>query len=277
MNDFIEACIKKRLFNQNSIKELKQECSNTNILLSFPRSGNGWVRVILATYFSIYEDSYFKEDQLQKLETFPLQNEQGLKTAVLSVKNEISIPIDLYVPDIYQYKKTLSASQETKDLNILSVKPKNIFKSHHLGGDDDLIKSYGIILREPGTCALSASLLLESNLLSKDIGEINNSVQYYLDSYIKYLKGYIELYQSKKASFIFHDLPSEGIANWLYSSFYDSNGDRDLIEARLKSIISHFPLKSGFNKEIAQIISTKELNDFDLATSLFNQIKGFSN
>lgn len=275
MNGFLESCIKDTKYNERIISDFSFEKDNSNMLLSFPRSGNGWIRVILATFFAIHDDEYFSCEELQNLVTYPLVNASGLKTSVLGCEGRLGVPIDSYVPDIYQYKKTLAELNSERNQTVRKVSPKKIFKTHHLDGGMVTLNSYGIILREPKTCVLSAALLLESDLLHRPINKINSAVEYYLNSYIKYLKNYIELHRKGKAYFIFQDNPEKDIAIWLSQTIYKEKSSPESLEDLLKEIIKHFPLKSGFNKEIFNLVDVESLPLFDRGQSLYRLIKSF--
>jgi hypothetical protein len=269
MNNFLESCIDDLNFNENKVKYLNFDVYNTNMLLSFPRSGNGWVRVILSTLFAIDRDAYFNINDLDSLTTLPLINDEGVKTSILGYRNEIGIPIDTYVPDIYQYEKTVSQLKKSTDGSFLNVSPKNVFKTHHLDSEVTNLQSYGIIIREPKTCVLSAALLLEENLLQRPQDQINFCVEYYLDAYIKYLEKYLEINKKGKAYFIFQSEPEIGLSKWVNNEIYKKSGDRLVVEQLIKRIVAHFPLKTTFNKDILDVVKIEEFNQFDKAEHLY--------
>jgi hypothetical protein len=271
MNKFIESCITDKTFNRNKMIDLSIESNCASMLLSFPRSANGWVRVVLSTFLSIVQDDLFDVEELSSLHSYPLDNSSGLKTAMLGIPGGKSIAIDNYIPDIYQYRKLKDLLSKNNDLTV-DTPTKNIFKTHHLDFSNNEFSSYGIIIRSPDECVLSASLLLENDLMNHSDSEIRTSVEYYLDCYIKYFESYLNMSNSDNIYFISNTSPEIGLSKWISHKLYDGDMEEFEIKELLIKIMQVFPLKSGFDKKISSRININELPNYGRAQELYTTI-----
>ncbi|QLE86082.1 hypothetical protein FLM48_14015 [Shewanella sp. Scap07] len=272
LNSFIEQCLLDASGNSRMLAKGRIAEADANMLISFPRSGNGWVRIVLGVYHAIASDKHFSLAELSQFKTYSLFDKTGIKTSVFGLKEEKEIPLDFYIPDLYQYDRLKRKRQEFLTPSIVDVTTLPIYKTHHLCPFGASYQSIGIIVREPEASVLSASLLMEPDLLSMSDAEIHEIVSYYLSAYIKYLDNYQQLYHAGKVNLIFHDTVVDDLTAWI-TKMYPASDKRD-VKSTLSAIVTKFPLRSGFNKEIKSRVDLTLFADYQKAVELFTTLQG---
>ena len=258
---FIESSVEIKTYQnwlskyQNVIRE------NPNFLASFPRSGNGWVRLVLAA--TILE---LNGIDINQVNIAIKQTVNGVSYLSLETKKR-SYDLEDIIPDMYLLNQRNQEDYSTFDLMINLIKTHNVI-------DCSFHKTI-FLFREPLKCLTSASLLLNGSEIKRNNQAINSSIVYLAKFYNGILQHY--LLQKEKYPDNCFFLSNRGIDEQQMSlSFQKALGFLG-IEADLKlinKVLTNFPLRSGYDKSIAQYIdnNTKKYLQ-DLIGSKYDQTK----
>lgn len=269
-NNFIESCINELSFNSSKLASFDLDFSDVDLLLSYPRSGNGWIRYIIALYYVKYVDGLV-EIEKESFNTINLKDLTGVSTIGLSVEDGNFLPLDLYLPDIYQYLNVRDSLSADVD-NILKTKmPHSIFKTHHLMSCPDSFNSCAAIVRNPYYCAPSAALLLEGDLSKKGKEEVEAVVEYYFGVLVLFFESYLKMKDANNFFLLNLDDPSCGLGEWLGSL---TNTPSEVVEERVLDIVSLYPHKSGFDKQVYDLLDVEKLPSYDKSICLYNKLVG---
>lgn len=238
-------------------------------LSSFPRSGNGWLRVVIVALIL-----QAKGINTERFKTITKYTDSGLKYACLQCEN-LNYSIEDICPDIYHHPN-LYSEQVTKDVKDLNLGFK-LIKTHHI---IDCSSTKAIFLfRQPLPCLTSASLLLNNKKLQDNPLEINETITYLAKFYEQMLEHYREQKNKHPENCLFVALETisdkhqvSGLARIM--EFLDMPLDNSLIEYTIKA----FPLKSGYDKKISSFINdntriiVEELlqNKYEIALEISN-------
>jgi len=126
-----------------------------SFLCSFPRSGNGWVRTLIAAAFLVengYDISCLTKSYIEK---------GGVRYAALNYKGH-AIEVEGLVPDIYGLDKHTDSIQRMISINKCT---RQIIKTHHVLLN---CSRSSLLIREPSMCIPSALLLLFPEVIDID-------------------------------------------------------------------------------------------------------------
>jgi len=269
---FIESCLSDLSFNEIKIDQLGFKCSDTSLLMSFPRSGNGWVRSVISILYALKLDSFIAKDELKEIFFSSLEDEINVNTAALCFGNKGRLPVDSYVPDIYLYEKVRANLASCQSGDLMDVKPKNIFKTHHLSNSESSFRSLGVILRKTDECVLSAALLLVPGLLEKSESDVSEIARYFVSAYKRYIEGYLKLISRRHIYLIKLDDPARGLRNWLAYVYPNIQGCEVSLVEEIQEVINVFPLRSGYDKRIHERVELNRFDEYAELLALYEQL-----
>ncbi|MEM6612482.1 MAG: hypothetical protein AAF652_09550 [Cyanobacteria bacterium P01_C01_bin.72] len=263
-SSFIERSVEIKTYQnwlskyQNIIRE------NPSFLASFPRSGNGWVRLVLAA--TILE---LNRIDINQVNITRKQTINGVSYISLETKKH-SYDLEDIIPDMYLLNQRTKENYSTFDLMTNLIKTHNII-------DCSLHRTI-FLFREPLKCLTSASLLLNGQAIKQNHQAINSSIVYLAKFYNRILEHY--LIQKEKYPDNCFFLSNRGMnEQQMMLSF--KKALRFLgIDADIKlinKVLTKFPLRSGYDKSVAQYIddnTKKHLQDlignkYDKAKKIF--------
>ena len=272
MSRFIEQCITDVNFNFQALAKAGLDSEDISMLLSFPRSGNGWIRLIIAAYKAVYVECYYESKETNEIDSTSLEPLINLPSASISVRNDRHLALDMYIPDIYLFETVRERLLKEMDIsnNFISIrKSPEIFKSHHLVNNTNMFKSVACIVRDPRESIISAALLLEQNLLADSTSVIISKLEEYSNFYIKFLTKYIQLTSDSNFHVIDLSVPEKGLSKWLSKLF---NDDELIVRERLLNLIKCMPHKSSFNKEVFNKVTIDDINKMGEAVELYEKV-----
>lgn len=222
-------------------------------LCSFPRSGNGWLRLVLAASLL----GLTKKVDISSIELIRKINEKGVQFVCLSSGSHNYDLEDIF-PDIYPMQPETHYELMSADVKSLHI-PTKLIKTHHIV---DCREHKTIFLfREPLSCLTSASLLLNKEEINTNPERINETMVYLLNFYNRMLSHYLEQHSKYPGNCIFihhQSITTEPIPDII--RIFNSLGikaDRDIIEQAVKQ----FPFKSGYDKAVKEFISESTKSD----------------
>ncbi|MGB3534819.1 MAG: sulfotransferase domain-containing protein [Microcoleaceae cyanobacterium] len=254
---FIEEIVQLDFYQKWKVKNSQLFQTSPLFLCSFPRSGNGWIRLVLAAILLQSKGVNLNTVQLERKST-----DKGVKYVYFrSGENEYDIE-DIF-PDIYLMNHQKPASTSPEAVKALQL-PVQLIKTHHIV--DCQFSKVIFLFREPMSCLTSTALLLNSDEIEKNPDTINPTMIYLakhynqmLEFYWKQKKEYPDqcfLLSHTKASEKENALEFEKLIKFMGISTSD-----DVVQKG----ITKFPFKSGYKKEYIESIrdATREyIKDF---------------
>lgn len=222
-------------------------------LCSFPRSGNGWLRLLLA---AILLQS--KGVDIEALELVRKKTDKGVNYICFN-SGEKEYELEDIFPDIYLMKHQREASISPESVRSLNLSLR-LIKTHHI---IDCQSSKVIFLfREPMACLTSAALLLNSEEIEKNPEEINATMIYLARYYEQMLEFYLNQKEQypDRCFFLSHQQASTGDTVRELNRVMDFMG-LTITEDDVRCGVKKFPFKSGYSKQYIESIkhSTREL------------------
>lgn len=224
-------------FNEKKLKKIGYNDPSAKMLLSFPRSGNGWLRLLL---FALILESH-KHDVTDLKQDYSKINKDGKKYSAL-ILNDLTLSSEELIPNIYQARK---ASDFKNSKYFISL-----FKTHHICNYEYHRCIY--LFRDPLECLTSASLLLNGPILSDHPELINDCIIHFSKYYKEMLNANLEAYNTDKNLLLLLnlDLLSEDTTHLIKKlkricNFLDLRVSDDSIE----KIVRTFPFISTYNKD----------------------------
>lgn len=215
-------------------------------LSSFPRSGNGWVRLTLAAIFL-----QMNKVDVEKLRLTYKDLGSGLKYSCLT-DGQHTYSIEEIFPDIYHTDMAahyLRMSDEVKRLTI----PVKLIKTHHIV-DCQSAKTI-FLFREPLPCLTSAALFLNRDEIENSPEQINHTVLYLARFYSAMLSHYLEQYERfpDHCFFLNHNTIFNRGAREIKRvlNFLNLQVELDQLELVLKQ----FPFKSTYDRNLETYIT----------------------
>ena len=249
---FIEETVKLEFHQKWTAKNAELFQTDTVFLCSFPRSGNGWVRIVLAAILLQAKGVDLDTVELERKKT-----DKGVKYICFRT-GETEYDIEDIFPDIYLIEQQKPVSNSAKAVKSLQL-PVRLIKTHHIV--DCQFNKVIFLFREPLPCLTSAALLLNGDEIKKNPDEINQSIIYLA----KYYNEMLEFYLKQKKQYphscllLSHGKASEKNAAHEFeqvAKFMEILAQDNIV----KKGIAKFPFKSGYKKEYLKSIrdSTRE-------------------
>lgn len=218
-------------------------------LSSFPRSANGWVRVVLAAILIGSRGVDVRSLKITKKTTV-----NGVKYDCLTSGSK-NFDIEDLLPDMYLMTPADHYQQLSEDVKRLDL-PLKIIKTHHI--IDCQSERVIFLFREPLPCLTSTSLLLNPEGIKEEPSSINQTILYFAKFYSDMLDHYLaqKAKNSSNCFFLSHEMLSQNNAAVQYANvmkFLDFPVEMDLIE----TVLQVFPLRSGYDKDILNHITEK--------------------
>lgn len=240
-SQFIEETLNIEFHKNWAEKNLQFLRTPHAFLSSFPRSGNGWIRLVLATTFL-----ELIETDIKKLDICHKNMETGVKYSCLTV-NSCDYSIEEIFPDIYHldikaHYETMSDS--VKRLNI----PSKLIKTHHIV-DCHSTKTI-FLFREPMPCLTSAALYFNRPAITASPYLVDETIEYLAEFYQSMLIHYIDQFQKFPGNILFvnHEkLFKNGTSEVKrILEFLEIDVSLNCLE----NILIQFPFKSTYEKKI---------------------------
>lgn len=218
-------------------------------LSSFPRSGNGWVRLVLAAI--ILEANGI---DIGPVEVIKKRTNAGVPYNYLSSGKQ-GYNLEEIFPNIYIFQPNThyeTMSDNVKSLNL----PVKLIKTHHLV--DCKFSKTIFLFREILSCLTSSSLLLNKAEIENNPRKINDTITYMAKFYKEMLEHYI--HQKTKypehCLFLNHEVISRSRGNAIseFASVMDFLGMKVDI-TMIEKVLVKFPFKSGYQKNCEQYIN----------------------
>jgi hypothetical protein len=243
---FIEETVKLDFYQKWKVNNSQLFQTSPLFLCSFPRSGNGWVRLVLAAILLQAKGVDLDKVQLEKKTT-----DKGVKYICFR-SGETEYDIEDIFPDIYLMEQQRPTSNSAKAVQSLQL-PVRLIKTHHIV---DCQSSKVIFLfREPLSCLTSAALLLNGDEIAKNPDAINQTMIYLA----KYYNQMLEFYGEQKHKYpeqcylLSHAKATEKETQLEFEKvikFMGISTDGYVVEKGVKK----FPFKSGYKKEYIESI-----------------------
>lgn len=240
---FIESTTRLNRYRWWQDHQAKLFPSPQYFLSSFPRSANGWVRVILAAILATA-----KGLEIESAKLIQKTNDKGVQFDCLVFADGHQFDVEDVLPDMYVCssapdERSRKIAQVAKQLKL----PFTIVKTHHLV-DCNPQKTI-FLFREPLACLTSTSLLLNRAGINEAPASINQTIVYFSDYYLTVLKHYLDQKDAnvENCFFLSHELlssDSPGIQYQQLMRFLGVEVELSLIEKVLRKL----PLRSKYNK-----------------------------
>jgi len=245
---FIESTLNKDF--QNKWAEENSEFLNTPhaFLSSFPRSGNGWVRLILASAFLRPNDV-----DVNKLSIRYRNMERGMKYSCLATENS-EYSIEEIFPDIYHLNLKSHYSLMSDTVKSLEI-PIKLIKTHHIVNSHSTKTIF--LFREPLACLTSAALFFNKNKLEEDPASINSTIQYLEKFYSEMLAHYLNQSKENPQNILFvshKNMLNRGVFE--IERIFNFLGIKMLL-SHLDNIFQCFPFKSTYAKAFEKYMTNK--------------------
>ena len=221
-------------------------------LSSFPRSGNGWIRLVLAAIVL-----QTKGIDINTVKIIRKMTETGVKY-ICFVSGNREYDLEDIFPDMYILNSQVKRGHTSDDVKNLNLEIK-LIKTHHIIDCNDSKTIF--LFRDPLNCLTSAALLLNSEEIKQNPQKINETMVYFARFYSLMLEHYLK--QKQKYS-----------ANCFFLSHQKISGENSLLELvkvtnfiglkvkqdTIEKVLQKFPFRSGYNKQLAEFVneSTKE-------------------
>ena len=222
-------------------------------LSSFPRSGNGWVRLVIAG--TLLELNGIDVNTLNlKRET----TDTGVNYVCFRNDTEI-YPLEDIFPDMYLSDFRSNKEEMAKDIHKLELQQK-LVKTHHVVDTEN--RKTIFLFRDPHRCLTSASLLLNKEAIENNPTEINDTITYLATYYDKMLESYITQKQANAENSLFLNnsaLYGEQAVEKISKAinFVGIAASESIVE----KVIAKYPLKTAYNKDFEKFI-TEETREF---------------
>ena len=246
-------------------------------LSSYPRSGNGWIRMVLAAM--VLET---KGIDINSVKIIRKMTETGVKYICFTLGDREYDLEDIF-PDMYILNSKVDLSYTPDNIKDLNLEIK-LIKTHHI--IDCSVSKTIFLFREPLNCLTSAALLLNSEEINHDSQKINETMVYLAKFYSQMLEHYLQQKQKypENCFFLSHQKISGKEASLELAKVIDFIG-LEVKEDTIEKVLQKFPFRSGYNKKLAQSVdkSTKEyINDllkekYEKAIAMSNEQKLFRN
>jgi len=235
---FLESCLAKKRFNQRLLEAAGVDPSRVSLLVSFPRSANGWVRFVIALHRLVYIAEILKPEDLTRVSSRSMQDETGLATPGIMLEGRLIAIQDLLVPDIYLYDRVLV---KTKTSSHPDPSPPCLFKTHHLLEASAPFGKSALLLRDPSVTIYSAARLLFREIL-EDQGADKHALFVLLKKiYNNYLDGYEALLDAGRASSVNIDRLPESLSAWLVEADPEIRFSTAEVRDQLKFVVGRKP------------------------------------
>lgn len=216
-------------------------------LASFPRSGNGWIRLVLAAI--VLETKGIDINQVKII----------YKTTKNSVKyvcfalGDREYDLEDIFPDMYILNSQADLANISDEIKNLGLKTK-LIKTHHIV--DCSTNKTIFLFREPLHCLTSAALLLNSQEIKANPEKINETMLYFAKLYSMMLDHYLEQKQQYPVNcfFLSHQKISSKesyIELAKVTDFMGLNVKKDTID----KVLHKFPFRSNYNKKLASFVN----------------------
>ena len=214
-------------------------------LSSFPRSGNGWLRLVLTTTLLKYSGV-----DVQKLKIAHKKTDKGFKYSCLN-SDSYNYNVEEIFPDIYHFglENYDILSDQSKSLNI----PVKLLKTHHIVNCQDSKTIF--LFRDPLPCLVSTALLFNENNLKSNPQEINNNIIYLASFYAKMLSHYLEQYKknTQNCIFISHKKISDNSEHMEQQKIQQISRIMNFLTIKIEPnligiILRQFPFKTTYDK-----------------------------
>lgn len=215
-------------------------------LASFPRSINGWIRHLIASFLLASE---FKIKMQDIGKNTPCTVEGNAPAITVPARGVY--PVDLLVPDIYfiqsgKYEKLSKGNNASLCMNLAEKQAYRLIKTHHIAHSFKAFPFCAALIREPVTCITSASFLLhKEDLDALPPGQMDNIAGQMHNYYLTFMRRCAELSAEMPMIFINVDDPSFGILRLLTKMGIATIADINL----MLEIINIYPPQSGFPKK----------------------------
>lgn len=224
-------------------------------LSSFPRSGNGWVRLVIAG--TLLELNGIDVNSLDlKRET----TDTGVNYVCFRNATEI-YPLEDIFPDMYLSDFRSNKEEMAKDIRELDLQHK-LVKTHHVV--DTSSRKTIFLFRDPHRCLTSASLLLNKEVIENNPVMVNDTITYLAKYYDKMLESYIAQKQANVENCLFLDNAAlygdQAVVKISTAiNFLGINVSESIVE----KVIKKYPLKTAYNKDFEKFITdeTREFTD----------------
>lgn len=246
-SEFIEETVQLDFYQ--TWKTLNSQFFQTSplFLCSFPRSGNGWVRLVLA--------AILLQANGVDLNTIELVKKTTSKNVgyICFRSGEFEYDIEDIFPDIYLMDHQREEVKCAKDFQGLNL-PAKLIKTHHIV--DCKLSKVIFLFREPLSCLTSAALLLNSVEIEKNPYQINQTIIYLAKYYNQMLEFYLrQKQQYPERCFL---LSHAKVANENTAFEFDKVVKFMKISVNhelVKKGVEKFPFKSGYQKKYIESIS----------------------
>ncbi|NEP41226.1 MAG: hypothetical protein F6K35_19155 [Okeania sp. SIO2H7] len=216
-------------------------------LSSFPRSGNGWLRLVLAACLL----GLTKEVDISSTNLIRKTTENDVKFVCLNYGSNNYDLEDIF-PDIYHMKPETHYELMSANVKSLHIATK-LIKTHHIV--DCKERKTIFLFREPLSCLTSASLLLNKEEINANPERVNETIVYLLKFYNRMLSHYLEQHSNYPGNCIFihhQSITNKPIPDIIrIFDFLEIKTDRNVIE----QVVKQFPFKSGYDKAVKEFIS----------------------
>lgn len=216
-------------------------------LSSFPRSGNGWVRLVLAATLLELKGIDCDSVELTRETTDTGVGYICFKTDAAVYSLEDVFP-DMYLSDFRSNKEKMA-----KDIRGLELQHK-VIKTHHIV--DISNRKTVFLFRDPHRCLTSASLLLNKEPIERNPVEINETITYLAKYYDKMLESYL----SQKSNAPDNCLLIDNAALYGDLAVAKIKITLDFLgieaeESTVEKVIDKYPLRSAYNKQFEQHVT----------------------
>lgn len=237
---FIEETAKLDFYQKWKVKNSQLFETDPLFLCSFPRSGNGWVRLVLAAILLQAKGVDIDTVQLERKST-----DKGVKYICFR-SGETEYDIEDIFPDIYLMAQQRPASNSAEAVKSLQL-PVRLIKTHHIV--DCQFSKVIFLFREPLPCLTSAALLLNSDEIEKDPETINQTIIFLSKFYNQMLEFYGEQKQKyPEGCFLLSHAKISGKETFIefekVIKFMGFSLSDDVVQKGIKK----FPFKSGYKK-----------------------------
>lgn len=220
------------------LKRVGVDPSSVALLISFPRSANGWVRFVLSLHHLVFVEQSLPCESLGKVVSRSLSDKTGLASPGIIHKNELLCAQDLLVPDIYMYAQVL---KRTADWSLKPSRRPIMFKTHHLIDTNSRTSIAALLLRDPVATIYSAAHLLFPDVMNDSKADKMVPAKFLLEIYAAYLDQYEKLLNLRRAVAIDVDRLPETLAGWLVRSKSEMNFSDDQVRKQLETIVALKP------------------------------------
>ncbi len=224
-------------------------------LSSFPRSGNGWIRLVLAAI--VLETKGIDIDRVQIIR-------KKTKTGVQYIcfaSEEKEYDLEDIFPDMYILNPQVDLANRSENVKNLNL-PVILIKTHHI--IDCSTKKTIFLFREPLNCLTSSALLLNSEAINNNPQTINETTVYFAKFYSQMLEHYLEQKQKypENCFLLSHQKISGDHSVSELAKVIDFIGIK-VESTTINKVLRKFPFRSGYNKKIAEAVTKTTKDDIN--------------